>query len=92
MPRVMLLVDGSDHSLRAVRDFVAKRDWYQQPVELQLLNVQPPIALRAGQILHIEENSLMTINREEGLAALQAGAKRFWNEAGVPVSAPYRRW
>jgi hypothetical protein len=37
-------VDGSENALRAVKYFVARRDWYQQPLELHLLNVQLPIA------------------------------------------------
>ena len=81
MARVMLLVDGSEHSLRAVRDFVAKRDWYQQPVELHLLNVQAPIA--SGLVkTFISKKQLDDYYREEGLAALQA-ARTLLDEAGV---------
>ena len=82
MPRVMLLVDGSDNALQAVRDFVAKRDWYRQPVELHLLNVQLPIA--SGLVKSfISKKQLEDYYREEGLAALQQ-ARVILDQAGVP--------
>ena len=59
MPSVLLLVDGSDNALRAVRDFVDKRDWYQQPVDLHLLNVQLPIA--SGLVKSLFRKSSLTI-------------------------------
>ena len=82
MPSVLLLVDGSDNALRAVRDFVEKRDWYRQPVDLHLLNVQLPIA--SGLVKSfISKNQLDDYYREEGLAALQQ-ARALLDEAGVP--------
>ena len=84
MPSVMLLVDGSDCALRAVRDFVAKRDWYRPPVDLHLLNVQVPIA--SGLVkTFISNKQLEDYYREEGLAALKQ-ARAVLDEAGVPYS------
>lgn len=82
MPSVLLLVDGSDNALRAVRDFVDKRDWYQQPVELHLLNVQLPIA--SGLVKSfISRKQLDDYYRDEGLAALKR-ARALLDDAGMP--------
>jgi nucleotide-binding universal stress UspA family protein len=82
MPSVLLLVDGSENAMRAVRDFVDKRDWYQQPVDLHLLNVQLPIA--SGLVKSfISKKQLDDYYREEGLAALKQ-ARALLDEAGVP--------
>lgn len=82
MPSILLAVDGSDNALRAVEDFVAKRDWYQQPVELHLLNVQLPIA--SGLVKsYISKSQLDSYYRDEGLAAL-AQARSILDDAGVP--------
>ncbi len=84
MPSVLLLVDGSENALRAVRDFVDKRDWYRQPVDLHLLNVQLPIA--SGLVKSfISKKQLDDYYREEGLAALKQ-ARTLLDEAGVPYS------
>ena len=55
MPSILLAVDGSDNALRAVKDFVAKRDWYQQPVELheQLIGVE-----LGNEVLHLQQRLL----------------------------------
>lgn len=82
MPSILLAVDGSENALRAVKDFIAKRDWYQQPVELHLLNVQLPIA--SGLIKSfISKSQLDGYYRDEGLAAL-AQARAMLDDAGVP--------
>ena len=82
MTSVLLLVDGSDNALRAVRDFVDKRDWYRQPVDLHLLNVQLPIA--SGLVKSfISKKQLDEYYREQGLAALEK-ARALLDEAGVP--------
>ena len=82
MTSVLLLVDGSDNALRAVRDFVDKRDWYRQPVDLHLLNVQLPIA--SGLVKSfISKKQLDEYYREEGLAALEK-ARALLDEAAVP--------
>lgn len=82
MPSILLLVDGSENALRAVRDFVDKRDWYRQPVDLHLLNVQLPIA--SGLVKSfISRKQLDDYYREEGLAALEQ-ARALLDEADVP--------
>ncbi len=81
MPSILLAVDGSENALRAVKDFIAKHDWYQQPVELHLLNVQLPIA--SGLVKSfISKSQLESYYRDEGLAAL-APARSILDDAGV---------
>lgn len=81
MTSILLPVDGSDNAVRAVKDFVAKYDWYQKPLDLHLLNVQLPIA--SGLVKSfISKNQLDSYYRDEGLAAL-AQARAELDEAGV---------
>jgi len=78
---ILLPVDGSENALRAVRDFITKRDWYQAPVELHLLNVQLPIA--SGLVKSfISHSQLESYYRDEGLTAL-AQARSLLDDAGV---------
>jgi nucleotide-binding universal stress UspA family protein len=73
-------VDGSENALRAVRDFINKRDWYQSPVRLHLLNVQLPIASGVVRSF-ISQTQLESYYREEGMAALEK-ARDLLNDAG----------
>ncbi len=62
-------VDGSDNALWAVRHIVERKDWYQGPLELHLLNVQLPIA--SGLVkTFISKSQLDDYYRDEGLSAL----------------------
>ena len=82
MPRILLPVDGSENSLRAVRDVVSKHDWYQKPFEVRLLNVQLPIA--SGLVKSfISGSQLDGFYRDQGLGAL-AQARAILDDAGVP--------
>lgn len=82
MVSILLPVDGSENSQRAVRDLVAKHDWYQHPLQLHLLNVQLPIA--SGLVKSfISQNQLESYYRDEGLAAL-AHARSILDEADMP--------
>ncbi len=81
MLSILLAVDGSENALRAVKDFVGRRDWYKQPVELHLLNVQLPIASGVVKSF-ISKSQLEGYYRDEGLAAL-AQARSVLDEAGV---------
>ncbi|MBI4204386.1 MAG: universal stress protein [Betaproteobacteria bacterium] len=43
MPRVLIPIDGSTSSLRAVQHVVELKDRLQHPLDVLLINVQPPI-------------------------------------------------
>lgn len=82
MTNILLPVDGSDNALRAVHDLVAKRDWFQPPIELHLLNVQLPIV--SGLVKSfISQTQLESYYRDEGLRALGL-ARSVLDKAGVP--------
>ena len=70
MPKILLPVDGSDNALRAVRHVIERKDWYQSPVEVHLLNVQLPIA--SGLVKSfISKSQIDGYYRDEGLSALE---------------------
>jgi nucleotide-binding universal stress UspA family protein len=79
---ILLPVDGSDNALRAVRHIIERKDWYQGPLELHLLNVQLPIA--SGLVkTFISKSQLDDYYRDEGLAALER-ARAELDAAKVP--------
>ena len=43
MFRILVAVDGSEPSNRTVSHLLKKLAWYKGPVEVHLLNVQPPL-------------------------------------------------
>jgi YjbE family integral membrane protein len=51
MHKLLLPIDGSPASLRAVDHLFKLRDWYREPVEIHLLNVQQPVHKDVGQFV-----------------------------------------
>ena len=82
MIRVLVAVDGSESALRAVAvliDLVRK----DRPVEVHLLNVQPPI--RSGELRRFVTREMIdAYYHEEGESALRS-AKQLFDEAGGGV-------
>ncbi|WP_333839089.1 universal stress protein [Pelomicrobium sp.] len=82
MPKLLVPVDGSENSLRAVDFVIKKAGWYREPVEIHLLNVQPPIV--SGNVtMFISQDQLNDYYQEEGLKAL-ASARAKLDAARVP--------
>jgi len=84
MAKVLALIDGSEHSNRAIKYLLglAKEG---QPLQLQLLNVQPPI--ESGLVREfISSEQIRRYHEEEGAKAL-AFAKRRLRKAGIPYEA-----
>jgi nucleotide-binding universal stress UspA family protein len=81
--KILVAVDGSQHSLSAVRNLIAHVDWYRERPEVQLVYVNPrlPYEGRAGSVLGKEE--IERYYREEGEAAL-AEAKQLLKNANIP--------
>jgi nucleotide-binding universal stress UspA family protein len=70
MAKLLVPVDGSENSLRAVDFVIKKAGWYREPVEIHLLNVQPPIV--SGNVtMFISQDQLNDYYQEEGLKALE---------------------
>jgi YjbE family integral membrane protein len=55
MHRLLLPIDGSAASLRAVERLLELRDWYREPLEIHLLNVQHPLHKDVGQFVAAED-------------------------------------
>jgi nucleotide-binding universal stress UspA family protein len=70
MLKVLLSVDGSEASDHAVALLLKRLEWFAAPVEIHLLNVQPPLHGDIWGVLGKEKVS--EHHREEGMAALRA--------------------
>lgn len=82
MLRILIPVDGSESSTRAVDCFIRKCNWYKETPEIHLLNVQPPIA-SGGIRLFISQDQLNAYYHDEGLKALKPARERL-DAAAVP--------
>lgn len=69
MLRMLIPVDGSDNSNKAVTDFLRLLDWYKEKPEIHLLNVQYP--LDGNVSLFINQSDIKQYHQEEGLKSLQ---------------------
>ena len=73
--KILVAVDGSDSSVRAVEHVIASRAWLKETPQVLLLNVQWNIA--AGNVkLFINQETINDYYREQGLAALAAARAR----------------
>ena len=79
--RILLPVDGSENSLRAVQHVIAMKEQYSDPIEVHLLNVQLPVASGAVKMF-ISQQQLNDFYRDEGVAALK-DARALLDQAGV---------
>jgi nucleotide-binding universal stress UspA family protein len=78
MLRVLIPVDGSANSLRAVKFVISKVPLYKEPLELHLLNVQHPFPGTIRGVHHEAEQ----FHHDEGVKAL-AKARRTLDAAGL---------
>ncbi|HYH20451.1 MAG TPA: universal stress protein [Azospirillum sp.] len=76
--KILVPIDGSETSLRAVR-YIAKTFPGAAP-EVHLINVQPPLPSAVSDFVGAAERS--SYHREEGERSL-AGARRILAEAGI---------
>jgi len=81
MMKLLLPVDGSENSLRAVQQVIAMKEQYSDPIEVHLLNVQLPVASGAVKMF-ISQQQLNDFYRDEGMAALKE-ARALLDQAGV---------
>ena len=78
MLRVLVPVDGSENSLRAVQFLIRKLPLYKEPLELHLLNVQHPFP---GTIRGVHHEA-QQFHHDEGAKAL-AEARKALDAAGI---------
>ncbi|MBI5784839.1 MAG: YjbE family putative metal transport protein [Rhodocyclales bacterium] len=80
MHKLLLPVDGSEGSMRAVDQLIAMRDWYRQPLEVHLLNVQHVLHKDVGQFVGAAE--VQNYHQEEGARELAAACAKL-DQAGI---------
>lgn len=78
--KILLPVDGSECSLRAVDHLIAHTAWFREVPEIHLVHVQPPIPL-AGALAHVGKETLHSHYREESQSHL-VGAQHKLDAAG----------
>jgi len=82
MPKILVAVDGSENSGRVIDFLVRKSGWHKEQIEVQLLNVQMPIA-GVNVKMFISSDSLNEYYRDEGTAALKQAREKL-DAAGLP--------
>lgn len=80
--KILLAVDGSAISLKAVHRLIEHVKWFADKPELHLLTVHPPIPVGIAT-QHVGHAALERYYREEGEAAL-APARRLLDSASLP--------
>ena len=76
MLKFLVPVDGSDSSLRAVEQLSGKLGWFKEPVEIYLLNVQPPVPYGGRVSSVVGRDKLDQYHKEEGMAALKPAMQK----------------
>jgi nucleotide-binding universal stress UspA family protein len=84
MPCVLIPVDGSDNSMRAV-DAACRQIAYGQPVTVHLLNVQPPINSRIVKN-NLSQDLIDKFYQELGNTALESAQARL-REANIAYTS-----
>jgi len=82
MFKVLIPVDGSACSERAVSQFITHTAWFRETPEIHLLHVHASLPIGRGQ-KHIDHETLERHYREEG-EAQQASAQALLNTAALP--------
>jgi len=81
MFKILIPVDGSACSDRAVAQLIEHAAWFRETPEIHLLHVHPPIPVGRVQ-QHIGHETLAAYYREES-EALLASAEALLNDAGL---------
>lgn len=84
MLKLLVPIDGSENSLRAVDYVIKTAGWYRESVEVHLLNVQHPLPGDVG--MFIRGDQIKQYHQEEGAKAL-APARAKLDAAKLPYVA-----
>lgn len=79
--KILLAIDGSEASLRAVQGLIEHVQWFRGHPEIHLLHVHPPVPVGLA-LKHISQETLDQHYREDGEATL-APALALLEEAGL---------
>jgi nucleotide-binding universal stress UspA family protein len=83
--KILLAVDGSRHSLKAVNSFIEHADWYREKPAVELVNVHLPIPKIRGMGAVIGKSQIRRYYDQQGNAALSK-AKALLDAAGIGYS------
>lgn len=76
MLKLLVPVDGSESSSRAVAYLIKKQGWFKDRAEIHLLNVQHPIPYGNRVSSVIGHDKVAQFHQEEGMAALKNAMKK----------------
>ncbi|MDP2795472.1 MAG: universal stress protein [Sulfurisoma sp.] len=71
--KILLAIDGSEVSLRAVHSLIDHVRWFREPPRVHLLHVHAPIPVGFA-VQHLSQETLDRYYREEGEAVLKPAA------------------
>jgi nucleotide-binding universal stress UspA family protein len=80
--KILIAVDGSKPSMKAVQLLVEHSDWYREPPAVELVAVHLPVP----KVGHLNKAQLERYYQEEGEGML-AAAKKKLDGAGIPYKA-----
>lgn len=76
MLKFLVPVDGSEPSLRAVDQLAGRLGWFKEPVEIHLINVQPPVPYGGRVSAVVGADKLEKYHQDEGMATLKPAMQR----------------
>ena len=82
--KILLAIDGSEVSQRALDSLVDHVQWFRDKPEIHLLHVHLPVPVGLA-VQHVSKDALDRYYREEGEAVLAEARKRL-EEAGLAVT------
>ena len=80
--KILVAVDGSKSSLKAVQTLIEHSDWYREQPEIELLSVHLPVP----KVGHSNKAQLERYYEEEGQAMIAPARKKF-DAAGVSCTS-----
>jgi nucleotide-binding universal stress UspA family protein len=84
--KILIAVDGSKHSLAAVKCLIDHADWYRAKPDVELVTVHLPVPKLPRMGMAVGKSQLEKYYEEEGAAQL-AAAKRKLAAAGIKCKA-----
>jgi nucleotide-binding universal stress UspA family protein len=76
MLKLLVPVDGSDHSSRTIDRLLKDMTWYKDGTEIHLLNVQRPMPYGSRVSSVIGHDKINQYHHEEGMAALKIAMQK----------------
>ena len=84
--KILLAVDGSKHSLKAVKCLIEHAGWYREKPAVELVNVRLPVPRIRGMSAVVGASQIRRYYDREGRAALSK-ARKLLDAAGIKYSA-----